>query len=55
VPKKRTAAVNLVEDAELDFKPELSLSPGGDFADVEVFLSEYGLGLSENDPKESKG
>ena len=55
VPKKRTAAVNLVEDAELDFKPELSLSPGGDFADVGVFLSEYGLGLSENDPKESKG
>lgn len=56
VPKKRTIAINLVENAELDFNPEPSRgSPGGDFVDVEVFLSEYGLGLSENDPRESKG
>ena len=43
-----------MEDAELDFKSEpLREGQGRDFSDVEVFLSEYGLGPSEEDPRDS--
>lgn len=54
VPKRRVAAVNIVEE---DFKEGHHANPGdpisGGFDDVEVFLSEFGLNPGEDeDPNE---
>ena len=54
VPKKRTAAINLVEETEVDSHADRPTGPSdGDFNDVEIFLSEHGFGPSEDDPRDS--